>query len=202
MNNPRFIYRTHESLERKIKENRYIPFISLINNNRNNINNIITLKNSRGETLLHIAVKFKRINILQYLIHNFRNLKIYKNYRGETAFFYACKFGYIFIVRLFLNYSDYMSYINIKDNFNYSPLLKSYKFLHIPVANVLLEKGADWNVIASDGYVIPQIFIFNFINRDNLRFQQLSLSPLMSPSNSLSNSLSNYLSNSLSCAQK
>jgi len=56
MSNPHFIYRIHSSLERKIKRNRYIPFIDLINNisnnisnNNTNINSIVFLKNSRGE---------------------------------------------------------------------------------------------------------------------------------------------------------
>ena len=189
MSNPHFIYRIHYSLERKIKRNRYIPFIDLINNisnnntnNNTNINNIVFLKNSRGETLLHTAVKFKRTNIIQYLLNNFNNLKIYKNYRGETPFFHACKSGYMFIVRLFLNCQDFMSFINIKDNSLYSPLLKSYKNGHFPIANLLLEKGADWNIMSNDGYVIPQSFVYNFINRNNRRFHNLSLSPISSPS--------------------
>lgn len=186
MNNPRFIYRMHATLEGKIKRNRYLPFVDTINNIDFNTN-IISMQNSRGETLLHIAIKFKRIHIIQYLVNHCEYLKTIKNYRGETPFFYACKYGYIFIVRLFLNNVDYRSFIDIKDNNLYSPLLKSYKANHLPIANLLLEKGADWNVMARDGYVIPQYFIYNFINRR--RFQQLSFSPISSP---LSNRLSTF----------
>jgi ankyrin repeat protein len=181
-----FNYRIHSLLEKKIKRNQYMSFIDLITGltnttNTPNINNIISLSNLRSETLLHIAVKFKRINIIQYLLNNFIQLKIVKNSKGETPFFQACKYGYIYIVRLFLNSQDFMSFINIKDNYNYSPLLKSYKKRHYPIATLLLEKGADWNVMSIDGYIIPQNFIYNFINRNNMRFQQLIFSPISSP---------------------
>jgi hypothetical protein len=189
MTNPRFIYNVHASLERKIKRNRYLSFIDLLNNINLNLNSIIFLKNFRGETLLHTAVKFKRTNIIQYLLNNFSNLKMYKNHLGETPFFYACKVGYIYIVRLFLRY-DFICFINEKDNNLYSPLLKSYSNGHFPIANLLLEKGADWNVIARDGYVIPQNYIYNFINRNNTRFHRLSLSPIQSPLSSTPSSLS------------
>ncbi len=119
------------------------------------------------------------------MLNNFRELKIYKNNKGETPFFYACKYGYMYIVRLFLNCQDFMSFINIKDNYNYSPLLKSYKKGHFPIAKLLLEKGADWNIRTLDGYIIPQNFIYNFINRNNMRFRQLNFSPISSPRTNL-----------------
>ena len=69
MNNSRHFSRLYISLERKIKRSSYLSFINQITNLINdniNINNVIFFKNLLGETLLHVAVKFKSHSVALY----------------------------------------------------------------------------------------------------------------------------------------
>ena len=76
-----------------------------------------------GDTMLHMAIKSRRKDIISLLLNVLNSSVTIKNARGRTAFFCACVEGMFFEVsQILIIKSDIHSYINIPDFSGMTPL--------------------------------------------------------------------------------
>jgi hypothetical protein len=134
-----------------------------------------------GDTLLHTAIKFKKFDIINMLIHEFHPIRVninLKNILGETPIFLAAKHGHYKIIKnLYHKYSRLYTgdIINETDNNGYTPLLVAYKNNFYITAIWILENCIDVNYthISNDNYSINTSWARHLIRRGIQRRQQL-----------------------------
>ena len=143
------------NISRFIRENRVDAII--VNIRRGNIDPDSIIGNN-GDTLLHIAIRYKKSDVVSALI-NIANASVnIKNFKGETAFFMACERGLIFFVKMFLTQRrNHSRYIDITDNNGMTPLLIAHSRLNKPICEHLIYNGADFNRVSLNGYSIANV---------------------------------------------
>ena len=140
------------NVTRFIKDNRVDAIIN--NVRQGNIGPDFVIGNN-GDTLLHIAIRHKRGDVVSALLNILNASITIRNNRGETAFFSACERGLIYFVKMFLRWrQNYATYLDVPDNNGMTPLLIAHSRLNKPICEHLILKGADFNQVSMNGYYI------------------------------------------------
>lgn len=140
------------NVTRHIRENRVNLLIS---NVRRGVIGPDFIVGSNGDTLLHIAIRYKMGDVVSALLNVLNASVTIQNYKGETAFFNACERGLIYFVKMFLRWrQNYSTYIDIANNDGMTPLLIAHYWLNKPICEHLILNGADLNRISRNGFFI------------------------------------------------
>jgi ankyrin repeat protein len=106
------------------------------------LNNIKNLEIKDGQTPLHVATTYHKIDLVNLLL-NFDNIKLnHKDKNGHTPISLAAKMGYMNIVRSLI---DAGAHINLADKNGYTPLSLAAQMGHVDIVRALLENGAKVN---------------------------------------------------------
>ena len=105
-----------------------------------------------GDTMLHMAIKSRRKDIISLLLNVLNSSVTIKNARGRTAFFCACVEGMFFEVsQILIIKSNIHSYINIPDFSGITPLFYVHTYLSTSylsistisaISDILQQNGA------------------------------------------------------------
>jgi len=123
-----------------------------------------------GVTLLHTAVRYKKPDIVIFLLDSLNASTDIQDNFGQTAFYHACERGYIYIVKIFTTHIVNIStFLNKPDSRGMTPLLVAYQNNHNPVCKWLITKGADYNHVSLNGFHIESEHLENrFITQVNM----------------------------------
>ena len=123
-----------------------------------------------GVTLLHTAVRYKKPDIVIFLLDILNASTDIQDNFGQTAFYHACERGYIYIVKIFTTHIVNIStFLNKPDSRGMTPLLVAYQNNHNPVCKWLITKGADYNHVSLNGFHIESEHLENrFITQVNM----------------------------------
>ncbi|CAK9292326.1 unnamed protein product [Gordionus sp. m RMFG-2023] len=83
-----------------------------------------------------------------YNMINTKTIRINEELRGRQPLHYAADYGQAEIIKFLLNQG---ADINAKDSYGITPILAAIWEGHIPVVQLLLEKGADKTVLSPEG---------------------------------------------------
>jgi ankyrin repeat protein len=99
----------------------------------------LRIKNKKSKDGIHLAVQYKRIEILRKILEQQININSIDN-NGETALHYACNYNYTEIAKLLI-YNN--ANINIQDyKQKATPLIYSVALANTEITNLLLKKKA------------------------------------------------------------
>ena len=114
-----------------------------------------TIDDIHGNTILHLAVKYKKPNIVTMLIDEYEACRLMKNRYGKTPLAIACELGHFWIIKILIQRSK--EELEIADNEMETPLFKALKNRHRPIAKFLLQNGARY----SDSRFSQYLYIIN-----------------------------------------
>lgn len=113
-------------------------------------------RDSRGETLLHAAVRFQQRDTAKHLVEKGADINA-RNQEGQTALFIAARFGYVDEIELLLSKG---ADPNIGDRQNSTVIMtylrpmrgKKKEKIDLAVAKKMIAKGADVNLTDKHGW--------------------------------------------------
>jgi hypothetical protein len=105
-------------------------------------------------SLLHIAIKYKKSNIVKELIYVYNFNVDSPDKEGFYPIHIATSQGNIEVLEILLGLSEIN--LNIRDQFGNAPIHISLRNKHYHVMKMLLEKGADVNFKKSNGNTLLQ----------------------------------------------
>ena len=111
------------------------------------------ITNNRGENLLMLASANGLWETVKLCVENGQADQIsLKDHKGNSALFHACKHSQLNCIRLLLNNPAYLSQVNAFSNrYKMTPLMMAVQNSSLDIACMLLDKGADPNVVNSNG---------------------------------------------------
>ena len=108
----------------------------------------LNLRNKDGNTLLHIAIEKKDIELVKYLLEKNANVNI-QNFMGDTPLMQAIYFDQTEIIGLIL---EKKPDLNLKDREGMTALVHAIDKKQIDTVKSLIEKKADINIKDNKGY--------------------------------------------------
>ena len=120
-----------------IKYNETDAIINLIQNRHIMINTVFT----NGFSLLHMAVREKKYNIVELLLNLGIDRTILSTLHRQTAMHIACMNGFISIIRLMI--SKGREDLEIFDRYRKTPLNYAIDYGNNPIVRFLIENGVD-----------------------------------------------------------
>ncbi|XP_053620002.1 BRCA1-associated RING domain protein 1-like [Plodia interpunctella] len=98
-------------------------------------------RNQKGETLLHIACRFGKMDKVMELLSNGANTNT-KDYAGWTPLHEVVQNGNLDLVILLLQYN---AMVNVPGQSNETPLHEAVRYNHVDIVKELVRNGADIN---------------------------------------------------------
>ena len=113
-------------------------------------NTNINVKNKDGYTVLYLACRGKKEDIVRLLIESNADVNICHEIDGDTPLMIACSEGYVKITEYLLESSKVS--INDFNKNGWNPLIYASHYGHIQVVKLLIEHHADVNAKGHFGY--------------------------------------------------
>lgn len=110
--------------------------------NELNIDDYSMVLNGNGDTILHVAVRTRAIDIIMNLVSKGIPINVVNN-RGETPLFESVRVGDSIVTELLIHNNAVINHLN---NIGESPFLRAVVKGNKLIVDLLLENGADYNL--------------------------------------------------------